>query len=178
MVTSHTAIVPLRSLFIVARWIFKSWNGSAFPLATAGAPAADACLAALSLDLRKKYPPTPTTMTTTTMPIQNPFGSFCSTSLGVSNINSSNSLGSRRSFNSSLIASHEEMKCELLTRRIRDSARDGSSLLYAGAALEIALNAREVHCCEERIRVGWMLTEHATKCQRPTVSERRPSGNL
>jgi len=55
------------------------------------------------------------------------------------------------------------MKCELLTRRIRDSARDGSSLLYAGTALEIALNAREVHCCEERIRVGWMLTEQATK---------------
>src|SRR5229473_4536812 len=122
MVTSQTAIVPLRSLFIVARWIFKSWTGSAFPLATAGALAADACLIGMPLDLMKKYAPTATTATATAMPIHSPFEPFSLISSGVSNMNSSDSLSPRHFCKRSPIASDEKDK--LPPSEIRDCARE------------------------------------------------------
>src|SRR5467141_676702 len=141
--TSQTAIVPLRSLFIVARWIFKSWTGSAFPLATAGALAADACLIAVPLDLMKKYAPTATTATATAMPIHSPIEPFSLISSGVSNMNSSDSRSPRHFCKRSPIASDEKDK--LPPSEIRDCAREGSAFFNAGTAIEITLKAREVH---------------------------------
>src|SRR5260370_21176009 len=101
-------------------------------------------------------------ITTTMMPIQKPFGSFCFTSSGVSNIIPPASLA--RCVPATVPGLHPMKKCRLRSRRIRDCARERSALLDAGTALEIALKAPEVHgrhqvadpqSAIEDLRDGW-----------------------
>src|SRR5216684_2711840 len=86
--------------------------------------------------------------TTTTMPIQNPFGSFCFTSSGVSNINTSVSLPA---------ALLQRILIQIHWKKIRCPASKPSAVpptdarLFADRfALEIALKPGEVHCGHAR----------------------------
>src|SRR6266849_6054467 len=89
-----------------------------------------------------------TMITTTMMPIQNPFGSFCFTSSGVSNINTSASLP-RLSCSASPFKSIEK-RC-VAPQASLSAVPPTDARLFAGRfALDIALKPGEVHCGHTR----------------------------
>src|SRR5713101_9142012 len=86
--------------------------------------------------------------TTTTMPIQNPFGSFCFTSSGVSNINTSVSLPAALLQRIPIQIHWKKMSCPA-SKPFGRAPTD--SPLFAGRfALDIALKPGEVHCGHTR----------------------------
>src|SRR6202158_3100764 len=93
MVTSQTAVVPVRSLSIVALWTFKSWRGSALPagaaFAAAGAAAGERAFTACFFDITYNNPPPTTRATARKITIQGPFELDCDSPWAASNIDSS-----------------------------------------------------------------------------------------
>src|SRR6266851_7068637 len=89
-----------------------------------------------------------TMITTTMMPIQNPFGSFCFTSSGVSNINTSVSLPAALLQRIPIQIHWKKIRCPQASL---SAVPPTDSPLFAGRfALEIAPKPGEVHCGHTR----------------------------